>query len=92
MCVVGKYPNKLIDLWNAYDEEKKSENDSPSMFSDDQLYIILELAHGGQDLEAFVFQNASESFSVFLQVLYKYNIKLYYIVIMHYYRIIVLFR
>lgn len=68
MCVIGKYPEKLIDLWREYDEEKKSENDCPSMFGDQQLYIILELAHGGQDLEAYVFQNASESYSIFLQV------------------------
>ncbi|OXU24815.1 hypothetical protein TSAR_016594 [Trichomalopsis sarcophagae] len=67
MCVIGKYPEKLIDLWNAYDQEKNSENDCPTMFYDDQLYIILELAHGGQDLEAYVFQNASESYSIFLQ-------------------------
>lgn len=69
MCVIGKYPEKLIDLWNKYDSEKNSENDCPSMFGVDQLYIILELAHGGQDLEAYTFQNAIESFSVFLQVI-----------------------
>ena len=67
-CVVGKYPDKLIDLWKAYDRLKFSENDCPSMFGDEQLYIILDLAHGGQDLEAYEFQNASESYSIFLQV------------------------
>lgn len=77
MCVIGKYPEKLIDLWNAYDEEKNSENDCSSMFNEDQLYIILELAHGGQDLEAYVFQNASESYSIFLQVFEFYLILLY---------------
>lgn len=70
MCVVGKYPDKLIELWENYDEEKTSENDCPSMFEDDQLFIILDLAHGGQDLEAYTFQNASESYSIFLQVNY----------------------
>ncbi|XP_058790590.1 uncharacterized protein MAL13P1.304 [Phymastichus coffea] len=67
MCVIGKYPEKLINLWDAYDEAKKSENDRPSMFEKNQLYIILELAHGGQDLEAYTFQNASESYAIFLQ-------------------------
>lgn len=67
-CIIGSYPAKLIELWKAYDDEKKSENDCPSMFDENQLYISLELGHGGQDLEAFVFQNASESYAVFLQV------------------------
>lgn len=67
-CLIGKYPNKLIDLWNKYDEEKTSENDCPSMFTDEQLYISLELGNGGQDLEAFIFQNATEALSVFIQI------------------------
>ncbi|KAL7290111.1 hypothetical protein TKK_0015832 [Trichogramma kaykai] len=67
MCVVGKYPDKLVELWNAYDEQKNSENDCPTMFKENQLYIILELEHGGQDLEAYVFANAAESYSIFLQ-------------------------
>lgn len=68
MCVIGKYPEKLVQLWKSYDEEKTSENDCPSMFEDNQLFIILDLAHGGQDLESYAFQNASESYSVFVQV------------------------
>ncbi|XP_033210480.1 microtubule-associated protein futsch isoform X2 [Belonocnema kinseyi] len=66
-CIIGRYPAKLVELWKVYDDEKKSENDCPSMFDENQLYISLELGHGGQDLEAFVFQNASESYAVFLQ-------------------------
>lgn len=38
------------------------------MFGDNQLYIALELGDGGQDLEAFVFQNASEAYISFIQV------------------------
>jgi hypothetical protein len=68
MCIIGSYPKRLIDLWKKYDIEKKSENDCPSMFNDQQLYIALELTHGGQDLEAYIFQNASESHSIFVQV------------------------
>ncbi|KAK0078944.1 hypothetical protein PV325_001915 [Microctonus aethiopoides] len=66
-CLFGKYPQKLIEHWRTFDEEKKSDNDCPSMFDDNQLYIALELAHGGQDLEAFVFQNASEAYISFIQ-------------------------
>ncbi|KAG9436471.1 hypothetical protein HZU67_01428 [Apis mellifera carnica] len=66
-CIKGKYPERLIELWNIYDEEKHSDNDCPSMFNDDQLYIVLELGHGGQDLEAFVFNTAEEAHILFLQ-------------------------
>ncbi|CAK9825332.1 Serine/threonine-protein kinase haspin homolog [Anthophora retusa] len=66
-CIKGKYPEKLIELWNAYDEEKRSDNDCPLMFNDDQLYIVLELGHGGQDLEAFVFATAEEAHILFIQ-------------------------
>lgn len=38
------------------------------MFNDDQLYIVLELGHGGQDLEAFVFNTAEEAHILFIQV------------------------
>ncbi|XP_060813689.1 uncharacterized protein LOC132905941 isoform X2 [Bombus pascuorum] len=66
-CIKGKYPERLIELWNIYDEEKHSDNDCPSMFNDDQLYIVLELGHGGQDLEAFVFNTAEEAHILFIQ-------------------------
>ncbi|CAL7944658.1 unnamed protein product [Xylocopa violacea] len=66
-CIKGKYPDKLVELWNIYDEEKRSDNDCPSMFHDDQLYIVLELSHGGQDLEAFVFNTAEEVHILFIQ-------------------------
>lgn len=68
-CIVGRYPYKLLELWDTYDEEKNSENDSPSMFTDDQIYIALELGNGGQDMEAFVFNNSAEAYITFLQVI-----------------------
>ncbi|XP_026830543.1 uncharacterized protein LOC105286357 isoform X3 [Ooceraea biroi] len=67
-CIIGTYPKKLVKLWNAYDEEKTSDNDCPSMFDKNQLYIALELGHGGEDLEAFVFQTADETCALFFQV------------------------
>lgn len=45
-----------------------SDNDSPKIFRDDQLYIILELNNGGEDLESFEFNNAQQTLSVFKQV------------------------
>lgn len=71
-CIIGKYPEKLIELWNIYDNDKTSDNDCPSMFGENQLYIVLELGHGGEDLEAFVFQTAEEAYALFLQVGYLY--------------------
>ncbi|XP_018330958.1 putative serine/threonine-protein kinase haspin homolog [Agrilus planipennis] len=67
-CVKGRWPARLLDLWDLYDEDRKSENDSPEIFGEDQLYITLELANGGRDLEAFGFTNALQAFSVFQQV------------------------
>lgn len=64
----GKYPVTLIDLWNKYDEEKESENDSPEIFEDNQIFIVLELEYCGKDLESFVFSNAEQSYSALMQV------------------------
>ncbi|XP_043290164.1 uncharacterized protein [Venturia canescens] len=66
-CVKGKYPKTLIDLWKTFDEEINSENDCPSIFEENQLYIVLELGHGGEDLEAYVFQNSTEACALFIQ-------------------------
>lgn len=49
--VRGKFPLKLLKLWDAYDEEFESESDRPDYFDDDQLYCVLYLTHGGIDLE-----------------------------------------
>ncbi|KAK5650798.1 hypothetical protein RI129_001827 [Pyrocoelia pectoralis] len=67
-CVQGCYPARLIDLWDLYDETHNSENDSPEMFGNDQLYVVLELANGGVDMESFEFRNASESLCLFKQI------------------------
>ncbi|XP_037960489.1 serine/threonine-protein kinase haspin homolog [Teleopsis dalmanni] len=67
-CVKGKYPTHLVNLWEAYDEEKTSENDHPAIFTNTQLYIVLELEYGGQDLEKFEFTNAEQSYYIFQQL------------------------
>lgn len=64
----GKYPEKLLDLWHLYDEEKDSENDCPDFFDDDQLYVILQFVNGGQDMENFTFNNSQQALSAFYQV------------------------
>ncbi|KYB25088.1 Putative serine/threonine-protein kinase haspin homolog-like Protein [Tribolium castaneum] len=67
-CVQGVYPERLLDLWELYDETKGSENDSPQMFPPHQQYIVLELANGGDDLESYVFNNAQQAYAVFQQI------------------------
>lgn len=71
-CVKGKYPEHLIDLWELYRDNHETENDHPEIFSESQLYIVLELANGGQDLEAFTFSNALQSYSAFVQVSFSF--------------------
>lgn len=68
VCVQGKYPQRLIDLWNEYHEEKVSENDSPTIFDDSQLFVIFELADGGKALETYCFTSAAQAFSAFVQL------------------------
>ncbi|XP_030768281.1 uncharacterized protein LOC115891840 [Sitophilus oryzae] len=70
-CVRGKYPKILQDRWHEFDNMKGSENDPPEVFTQEQLYIILSLAHAGQDLESFVFNNSVCAVSMFKQVAYS---------------------
>jgi serine/threonine-protein kinase haspin len=69
-CVRGAYPEHLIDEWELFRDNRAegSDNDHPEVFAYDQHYIVFELCNGGKDLEAFVFNNAEEAQSVFLQV------------------------
>lgn len=68
-CVQGKYPKHLLDLWQIFDHEKGSENDCPDILEDDQIFIVLEFANGGEDLETFAFNNALQALSAFNQVI-----------------------
>nr|CAH7736836.1 unnamed protein product [Callosobruchus chinensis] len=67
-CIQGCYPERLLDLWNLYDETKGSENECPDCFTEDQLYIVLQLGDAGKDLESFVFANAQQALAMFKQV------------------------
>ncbi|CAG9858940.1 unnamed protein product [Phyllotreta striolata] len=67
-CIQGKYPQRLIDLWDDFEETKGTENDSPTLFKDDQLYIAFQMSFGGKDLEAYEFRNAKQAFSAICQV------------------------
>merc|ERR1712059_80348 len=64
----GKYPPRLLELWDHYDEEKESENDRPDCLPCDQWFIALEFNNGGQDLEKYSFKNASQALAAWIQV------------------------
>ena len=72
-CVQGAYPEHLIDEWELYRDNRfeGSDNDHPEVFGYNQLYVVFELCNGGKDLEAFVFNNAEEAQSIFLQVSHR---------------------
>lgn len=50
-CVQGLYPVLLLKAWDHYNTIKRSANDRPDFFQEDQLFIILEFEFGGVDLE-----------------------------------------
>ncbi|KAF6212754.1 hypothetical protein GE061_010462 [Apolygus lucorum] len=68
--VQGKYPKGLMDLWIEFDEAEGSENDSPEVFNEQQLYIVIEQANGGRDLENYSFSTAKQVVSIFKQVVF----------------------
>lgn len=67
-CVMGKYPESLLNAWDMYDNELGSENDRPDSFGDNQLYVLLLYADGGTDAEHYKFRSASQAHSVIQQV------------------------
>ncbi|KAL5636420.1 hypothetical protein ACGC1H_000402 [Rhizoctonia solani] len=51
----GSYPQELLDLWDAFDREFKSESIRPDSFLASQLFVLLVLPDGGPDLEHYTF-------------------------------------
>ncbi|KDN49262.1 hypothetical protein RSAG8_01964, partial [Rhizoctonia solani AG-8 WAC10335] len=49
------YPQELLDIWDAYDREFKSESIRPDSFLPSQLFVLLVLPDGGPDLEHYTF-------------------------------------
>ncbi|KAI1285361.1 Serine/threonine-protein kinase haspin [Halotydeus destructor] len=67
-CVKGKFPKKLLDEWDAFDQEKTSENMDPREYPSDHLHVVMVLNNGGMDLEKYVFKSAVEAKSIIVQV------------------------
>ncbi|KAK0468491.1 uncharacterized protein EV420DRAFT_1758640 [Desarmillaria tabescens] len=71
--VKGRYPEKLLHLWDEYNEQKGSESIRPDTFTLSQVYAIVVLPNGGPDLESYTFRNTTktgwrQACSIFWQV------------------------
>ena len=66
----GEYPPKLLELWDIFEQEKGSENVRPDFLPPTQLYMLLEFNNGGQDLEKYTFQNATQALAAWRQVIH----------------------
>lgn len=68
MTTRGEFPQKLVQEWDKFDQQRHSENEDPRTYTKDQLYIVFFLANGGQDFENYSFDSAVETLSVFAQL------------------------
>lgn len=66
--VRGVFPQALMDEWDAYEEERGSENERPEFYEESQLFAVIMLEMGGRDLEHFELRGWEEANSVFWQV------------------------
>ncbi|KAF8466637.1 hypothetical protein BDZ91DRAFT_159301 [Kalaharituber pfeilii] len=65
----GKFPKKLLELWDHWDENVKvSENDRPDFYEEDQLFAVIGLEDGGTDLESFKVGGWREARQIFWAV------------------------
>lgn len=66
--VRGYFPDVLMDEWDAFDEERGSENARPDFYEEDQLFAVILLENGGSDLEHTELRGWEEAADVFWQV------------------------
>ncbi|KAI5740622.1 hypothetical protein M8J76_005597 [Diaphorina citri] len=70
-CVRGRYPDRLVTLWEEFAKTKKSYNDHPRMFEEDQIFIILELKNGGNDSGDIKYRSPNQTYAMILQVVFS---------------------
>ncbi|XP_078727653.1 serine/threonine-protein kinase haspin isoform X2 [Lampetra fluviatilis] len=68
-CLQGSYPDRLLEAWNEFHENKISDNDCPDFFTDSQLFIVFEFEDGGTSLETYQFSSMLQMLAVLQQVL-----------------------
>ncbi|KAL9248215.1 hypothetical protein vseg_021563 [Gypsophila vaccaria] len=64
----GPYDPVLLKAWETWDAKNNSENDHPTLFPEQQCYVVSILEHGGKDLESFVLLDINEARSLLVQV------------------------
>ncbi|KAK9692110.1 hypothetical protein RND81_09G241300 [Saponaria officinalis] len=64
----GPYDPVLLKAWETWDAKNGSENDHPTLFPEQQCYVVSILEHGGRDLESFVLSDFNEAQSLLVQV------------------------
>ncbi|KAJ3086377.1 Serine/threonine-protein kinase haspin [Quaeritorhiza haematococci] len=64
----GPYPKELLNSWDTWDSENESENDRPDILPSDQLYAVLILEDGGNDLEHVLLNTWKQVRSLFAQI------------------------
>ncbi|KAL7644429.1 UNVERIFIED_CONTAM: hypothetical protein RMT77_005260 [Armadillidium vulgare] len=72
--LIGNYSPQMLKLWDVYHEKKESENDRPDSFPEKQLFLALDYDFSGEDLEKFIFNNAKQAFSIWLQVVHALSV------------------
>ncbi|KAI9597657.1 hypothetical protein BDF19DRAFT_280894 [Syncephalis fuscata] len=65
----GEYPEDLLQAWDIWDDNiMESENTRPDYFDAEQLYAVLILEYGGQDLEHYRLTSWCQAESLLKQV------------------------
>lgn len=64
----GKFPEFMLEAWDDYDFRKKSDNDRPSVFAGDQLYIMYSAENSGIQLGGYVYHSYEEAISILQQI------------------------
>ena len=77
--VKGRYPARLQACWTQYaNSARGTENDDPSMFDEEQCYIVFACQNGGTDLESFNMRTFGEAKCMLLQVRCLYSCSVFY--------------
>ncbi|EEB05656.1 haspin protein kinase [Schizosaccharomyces japonicus yFS275] len=70
VIVQGPYPRVLLRNWDMYKNKYGTQNYRPDYFDKDQYFCILQLEHGGIDLEHFTIYSWQEAWIVFSKVIH----------------------
>lgn len=65
--VQGHYPQQLLDLWDAYNDENPSENERPDEYKASQYYCIMAMDDAGVDLEHYELSSWEDGEAIFWQ-------------------------